>query len=478
MPSRPLSSASQGFPPAGARAARARVSETSRWIKDKGLGWVTTFVCWIMFLVMTLPEDLNYADLGKASMTVGAGSGLTKMIWLTILGLSLMVIGLRWRVVRQVLREVNPFLLLFIALAIASMAWSIDRSITLMRVFRLMCMVFAAVALVVTDWHPARFQRLFRTMFLGFLVASIVFGLLRPDLAIHQELSYELVGCWRGLTNHKNGFGNIAVIGLVFWMHGLVSRRVGLLSGLFGVVVCLVCVQLSRSSTSIAMSGVVILVSLMFLKLPSRLQRRVPAMVWVLSMLVLVYALALLHIVPGTSILFSPVTMLTGKNLTFTGRSDIWDIVLEHIHLRPLLGSGYGAYWTAGPEPGTESYEVYVRLLSFYPTQAHNGYLDVLNDLGFVGLATLIAYLVQHIRQSLALYRFRPAQSVLYLLLFFQQALANFTESHFFSVRSLDFVIMTFATFALARESLEIALERRHRRQAQVPQAGPVRPRF
>jgi hypothetical protein len=43
----------------------------------------------------------------------------------------------------------------------------------------------------------------------------------------------------------------------------------------------------------------------------------------------------------------------------------------------------------------------------------------------------------------------------LFLALFFQQAITNLSETHWFSVQSVDFVIMALATTALARGLLE-----------------------
>lgn len=39
--------------------------------------------------------------------------------------------------------------------------------------------------------------------------------------------------------------------------------------------------------------------------------------------------------------LMNAITELLGKDLTFTGRTNIWDIVLEHISKKPLLGYGF-----------------------------------------------------------------------------------------------------------------------------------------
>lgn len=151
----------------------------------------------------------------------------------------------------------------------------------------------------------------------------------------------------------------------------------------------------------------------------------------------------------------APITLLTGKDMSLTGRTEIWAILSEHISYRPFLGSGYAAYWTAGPVPGADSYAFVWHMNSFYPGSAHNGYLEIVNDLGWAGLVCLIAYIVMHVRQSLQLLGIDRHQGALYLALFFQQAITNLSETHWFSVQSVDFVIMALATTALARSLLE-----------------------
>jgi O-antigen ligase len=171
--------------------------------------------------------------------------------------------------------------------------------------------------------------------------------------------------------------------------------------------------------------------------------------------LLLIYALVVLNLIPGKGTLMAPITALTGKDMSLTGRTEIWAILSEHISYRPFLGSGYAAYWTAGPVPGADSYAFVWRMGSFYPGSAHNGYLEIVNDLGWAGLVCLIAYIVVYVRQSLQLLGIDQHQGALYLALFFQQAITNLSETHWFSVQSVDFVIMALATTALARSLLE-----------------------
>jgi len=144
----------------------------------------------------------------------------------------------------------------------------------------------------------------------------------------------------------------------------------------------------------------------------------------------------------------------------FGAAGEIWAIVVERFHLNPLLGVGYGAYWI-GPVPQSPSYEFIWRMGGFYPGSAHNGYLDVANDLGWTGLVCLIGYIVVHLRQSLRAFVADRAQGALFLALFIQQAIVNLSESHWFSVLSLQFMLMTLATMALARLLLELKLRAR-----------------
>jgi O-antigen ligase len=111
----------------------------------------------------------------------------------------------------------------------------------------------------------------------------------------------------------------------------------------------------------------------------------------------------------------------------------------------------------------------------FWPSEAHNGYLDIVNDLGFVGLLCLLAYLMVYVRQSLQLFKIDRPQSALYLALFFQQAMTNLSESCWFSPMGiLPIVMMTLATCTLARA----LLDQRDGRALRSPAAaqGPARP--
>jgi O-antigen ligase len=414
---------------------------------------------WVLVVLMIVPEGLDYDGLMQAGSPT-AGGAVSRGLWLAVLAISLGVLARRWALAARWWRQLNPAFPLMIALAIASVAWSIDPALSLRRLYRLCIIALACAAFVLVAWEPRRLQNVLRPVLTGVLLASLPFGLIFPEWAIHSQTSPELLGAWRGLTNHKNGFGGLACITALLWWHALLAREVAWPKALLGLAVSALCLLLSRSTTALAATLAMAAFITFALRLPAPWRRHLPVLVWASVLALLVYTLALLQIIPGFGVLMAPVGALSSKDSTFTGRTDIWALITEHIRARPWLGSGYAAFWTAVPTPGTEAWMFVQRMGAFYPGSAHNGYLEVQNDLGAAGLLGLLAYLGFHVMHTLRLLRFDYTQAVLLLALFFQQAITNVSETHWFSVLSVDFVLMSLATTTLARGLLEQRLRR------------------
>lgn len=431
---------------------------SNAWLQDNQYSYVLAGIIWVLIVLMIVPEGFDYQRLAASPDGPSSGGAISRALWAGLLVLSALIIFWRGALAWLLTHMVNPFLLLFAALAIASMAWSIDTSLSARRLVRMGTIILTCAAFVLIAWHARRYQNVVRPILTIMLLGSIVFGLMFPALAIHHETSAELLGAWHGLANHKNGLGALSSIALIFWFHTWLARETKLLPALAGGAIAATCLILSRSSTSLAATLFVMALLLLLLRLPDRWRRYMPYLVATLVTLLLLYALAILNLIPGWGTLMAPISAMTGKDVTLTGRTDIWAIVSDHISRHPLLGTGYGAYWTAGPVVGTDAYEFVERMNQFYPGSSHNGYLEVANDLGWAGLICLIAYIVMHVRQSLQLLGIDRTQGALYLALFFQQAITNLSETHWLSVLSVDFVIMTLATMSLARGLLEYRL--------------------
>lgn len=410
---------------------------------------------WIIVIMMTVPSDLNYAP--NAAPSGDNGFSITRILWLASLGVGMIFSFSRPTPSLRVWRHTNIFLLLFIALAILSTLWSIDPAQTIRALVRMVSIFFASLAVAAVAWNPRRYQQVLRPVLTFLLLGSIIFGMISPQLAIHQEKNPELLNAWHGLFLSKNALGAGASFTFVLWAHAWLSRETKRLYAVLGMLIAGACLILSRSSTSTITAILAVLTMLLLMRTPSSLRRSMPYLTSGLIILILLVSLAMLKVVPGLDILLAPIPAITGKDLTFSNRANIWAAVVDHVKIRPLMGSGYSAYWVVGsnPTPDAESYAIKSKLEGFYPGSAHNGYLQVLNDLGAVGLCCLLAFLYVFVRDSIRLYRIDRSQGALFLVLFLQQATLNLTEPVWLNVLLVECLLVTMATTCLARALAE-----------------------
>ncbi len=450
------------------KSAAARLAGVPRlWATDQRGRLLATVLVTLQILILVVPQGFDFT--GSKGMPLS--SDLTsRILWLVLLGGGALMVYSRFARAREYVRAVNPFLWGFLALAAASLVWSIDPAVTMRRVLRLVTILLVCTGFAITAWNPRRLQELLRSIMTWLLIASVLWVIINPDEAMHRSTQAELKDAWHGITIGKNVLGSIASTTIVLWLHGWLAKQVAGFKAACGISIALLCLIMTRSATSIMATVFAVSFMLILLRSPGSLRRYIPYLVAGFAALILLYCLAILRLVPGLDIILTPITALTGKDLTFTGRTAIWEVLNEHIRLRPWLGTGYGAYWV-GELPTSPSYEMLTRLY-FYPTEGHNGYLDVINDLGIVGGLCLLGYFYSYVRQALQLMRFDRYQGGLYLTMIFRGFIADMSESHWFLVLSLDFGVMTLATMALARSLLQARVERA----AAAPRAASAGP--
>jgi O-antigen ligase len=284
------------------------------------------------------------------------------------------------------------------------------------------------------------------------LVASLVLGIIYPDRIIETGTDISQRGAWHGITFSKNTLGMMASVGVVICFHRWLAREGRTFWSFAGTVVAIACLILSRSSTSQFAAIVGVLFMVLVIRVPLIRRKYSTHAVVAIAATLLLYELVIQDVVPGVGVLLAPITDLTGKDTTFSARTVIWNIIKEHIRAAPYLGTGYGAYWT-GPFPSSPSY-VFTYLLYFYPTESHNGYLEIVNDLGILGLICLLVFLFSFVRQALKLMRFDRNQAALYLALLFQEMVINMSETDWFT-RGSTFAILILGTTCLSRDLLE-----------------------
>lgn len=77
----------------------------------------------------------------------------------------------------------------------------------------------------------------------------------------------------------------------------------------------------------------------------------------------------------------------TGREATLSGRTELWSEVLG-MASDPIIGTGYESFWLG------ERLQILWEKYYFKPNQAHNGYIEVYLNLGWIGLCLLGGMLV------------------------------------------------------------------------------------
>jgi O-antigen ligase len=112
-----------------------------------------------------------------------------------------------------------------------------------------------------------------------------------------------------------------------------------------------------------------------------------------------------------------------GKDPTLTGRTAIWDLVLR-LTGNPVIGTGYESFWLG--ERLQKIWDVYRGI-----QEAHNGYLEVFLNLGWIGITLLTGILVTGYRNAIVTYQRNPESGSIRLAYFVIAVVYSFTEAGF-----------------------------------------------
>jgi exopolysaccharide production protein ExoQ len=446
------------------RAATGLVGPSSGIKRGGGWAIVLAILFWLIFY-QNLPWNLDGFMGGGGPDMEGPAAGNTsdRILKVLMLVLSMYVIATRWTLTRSLARYINGGTVAFLTLAVVSALWSADSAATLLRFTSLMTIVLVCFAISLAGWHRHRLQQLTIPPLMFILIVSLMAGIIYPDRIAEIGTDISQKDAWHGITHGKNEFGMFSSMAVIVCSNRWLSRERRSYWAMAGTAVAFLCLILSRSNNSLFATIVGVLSMVLVMRVPV-IRRRFSTLVAIaLTAIILLYAMVIQDLLPGAHTLLSPITSLTGKDNTFSARTIIWNIVKEHIQYSPYLGTGYGAYWL-GSFASSPSY-IFVPLMRYYPTEAHNGYLDIVNDLGYVGLACLLLFLFWFVRQALQLMQVDRSQAALYLALLFQEMIMNMSESDFFS-RTSTCAILLLASMCLSRGLFEV------RRSAQPVNSG------
>lgn len=329
-----------------------------------------------------------------------------------------------------------------------SVAWTLDPGATIRRATALTAFTVIACWLAIA-YEPRALLRRLAWALLAQVALSLALAAVLPAYALMPDDRL-----LRGIFLHKNVLGQVLTFAAILLLLGWQFRFLPRIATFLGLGLVLVAAALAGSITAcLLIAAMMVLQLLLHLATLGRVRAA--------ASLLLAAAIGSL-LVMAALLLLEPLLGLIGRDLTFTGRTDLWAYVVRMIELRPLLGYGYGAFFEL---PAISAYVL--DTLHWAAPNAHNGYLETALGLGLPGLALVLLFLLGGLATALRTLacagragpdRLPGAFAVLYLAAFL---LRNAAESDLLSQSQLSWVLAVLAVILASRRTFTPPARRR-----------------
>lgn len=366
------------------------------------------------------------------------GSSFDQFLAATFILLGAVVLIQRRQRVRDLLKAAWPVTLYF-SFALVSLLWSDFPGWGFKRWVRALGEA-AMVLIVVTEVQPmTALRRVFSRIGFVLLPASVLLIYYYPEMG--QDYGFNI-----GVTTNKNILGDLVYLVMLGTLWQILSlmrdrsasnraRRLMAQFILLGFGVWLLCIAQCATAVACIFLGAPLMLAT---SLP--LIRRRAAAVHVLVLGILLLG-GLIKFFGGTAM----ITGALGRQPDLTGRDRIWDIV-KHVVPNPIGGAGFETFWV-----GPRVLEVFRMVGGPHPTtEAHNGYIEVYLNLGWIGLGLIALFLVHGYRRAVGVFRRDSALGALLVAYIVTAVFYNYSEAGF-RILSMEWFCLLLAVVTASR---------------------------
>lgn len=333
---------------------------------------------------------------------------------------------------------------LFVVLIVfaLSLLWSDYASIGLRR---LVVQCFIVGSIMLACFGAPKPMRIFEILFLftGFLIVlNLVAVVIKPAGPLGHE----------GIYPQKNYLGLVAVTSSLLALYKIAfGRGLWRVAGGFVWLASLVVLVASQSKTSLGLAFLAPAAGLGVAIIAHQMRLWSGLIVFVaIGLLLFAYFFGEVAFIWD----FSSLAQTIFGDPTLTSRTEIWAFSGDMINQRPLLGYGFGSFWSTGDTgPVARLAPGFVARLN----HSHNGYYDMIIQVGLVGFVVFLIFLFCLLNTAGAAVRRRFKLSWLFLTLVIYVMSSNLMEtSYFYGFGSSTTLLLVALTLA-AREKMEAA---------------------
>jgi exopolysaccharide production protein ExoQ len=399
---------------------------------------------WIPTLWMLYTPSKSLSMWFGRSGNIESGSLVDQLFLMSLCGAGIVVLTRRRFDWSRALRR-HGWLLALLAYTFVSTFWSDITLIALKRWTREVIVVIMALV-IMSEANPRQaLVSLLRRSAYILIPFSLLLIKFYPALG-RDYGRWSGIQMWIGVSVQKNSLGRLCLVSAFFLLWGLYTRwkepaaARGRFNGWTDFMVLLIALFLLKgadnaySATSVGAFGMGIATFLGLLWL-RKLKLKLPQTALLALVIFLTGFEAATPFLGGSNV--ASLTSSVGRDDTLTGRTWIWASLVPAVQRQPLLGAGFGSFWT------TE------RRILYQIPHGHNGYLDILLETGAVGLALSTVWLLSCARKLHAALAVDYDSASLAICLLLMAVICNFTESVLTSMTEQMTALVALASFVV-----------------------------
>ncbi|OQX82470.1 hypothetical protein B6D60_12165, partial [candidate division KSB1 bacterium 4484_87] len=280
----------------------------------------------------------------------------------------------------------EQFLSLFLFWCTLSIVWSNYSFIALKRLFQFYTVVIICLSVLLHHDSLVAIMKHFKILLSIYLVLTLIAVLTIPGAS--DPTSYS----WRGLTPSKNLLGQSALISILIWFNSIKQGNLpNKLISIFMLIISLILLFGSLSMTSISVFFIIVCLAILFKTERSLFYKLGIGNSYSAMVLIAVGFTFFVTYYTAPEVL-TALPESFGKDATFTGRTELWSDIFQEVKNQFILGHGFNSFWGINNPNLYYLYQKYIWL----PNQAHNGYLDILIDVGIIGLLLFIGLIIKY----------------------------------------------------------------------------------
>jgi O-antigen ligase len=223
-----------------------------------------------------------------------------------------------------------------------------------------------------------------------------------------------------GFFTFKGMLGECAAIAFLLSLHEMLYSGWRRALSIVIIVLSIWLMLVSKSKGSLGLAVLAPLAAWLTLIIGKKLH--VSAAIILLPIAILYQMLAM---IPGLNLL-NRISFALYENYTLSGRTLIWDFANYEFGRSPFIGWGYQSFWLVGPDaPSFVDAPGWIKSMP----SAHNGYLDAQLEMGYIGLALLVTFIIATLHANRRVADRDPARAWLLLSLALFIILSNMLET-------------------------------------------------